>query len=275
MAYGSTASDDYLYVTWTSDGITWNGKAYTTLNTSYSPAIAFYNGNLWVAWISDGKNGLTKGVLYVDYTNNPSAGFSASPIAVLNSFDNPYIPSSSPTLAVYNNQLWIASVDSDDNIITWGTTDGSSFVSASACQGNANDPSGNKPRLDAQVGMAVFNGRMYYAYQTNAQTVRVCATNGGVSDATYSSAGGTSTGGGVSATVYDGHLTFTFKDNTSGNHPVIVGTTDGVNYTGETAAFSMNGNNEITPGTAVYNNHFYVVMTAPAANHKQWTAVGY
>lgn len=280
MAYGSTSSNDYLYIGYSTDGVTWSDTAFTTLNTAYTPAIAFFDGYLWAAWISNGGGGLVNGALYIDYTNNPSSGtFDTSPIEVLNSEGGAFSPASSPTLAVFDNsgtpQLWIAAIDSFDNIDTASINGpGDSVVfNVSACNGQS-DPDGYVPQETAQVGMVAFNNLMYYAYQTSGHSVRICSTNGGVSNHTYSSEGGYSAGSGVSATVYGSYLAITFKDNTGGNHQIVEGTSNGTSWTGEDCSFSMNGGNEITPSAAKFDNYYYMVFTGNSTNHRMWTAIG-
>jgi hypothetical protein len=270
MAYGSNWRDDYIYISTSYDGVNWTDTAFGTLLRGYSPSIAFYNGYLWVAWVSDGGGGLTQGALYLDYTNNPSSGFIASPVMVTVT-GSPYEPISSPTLAVYNGQLWIASVDSYQNVLTFGTTNGYAIFEAGTGCG-INDPGGYLPDENAAIGMVAFNNRMYYGYRTSNSTLRVCSTDGSTStNNSYTSPGVNSVGSGVFATVYGNYLTFVYKNYSSDNQ-VLVGTTDGVNYTQEQYATSMNGSNEINPATAVYNNTFYMVYTAPASDHHMWTS---
>ena len=77
-------------------------------------------------------------------------------------------------------------------------------------------------------------------------------------------------GSGVSAAVYGDYLTFAFKNLDSAN-VIVEGTTNGIDYTGEQYAFSMNGGNEINPSVAVYKNAYYLMYTAPSTNHGMWT----
>jgi len=275
MAYGSTCScDNYLYVNWSSDGVNWSAQHFATgIDTNFSPAIAFYNGYLWVAYVA------SDGSLYLGYSHDPPAGFDVQPVQVgLSGYA--FYPTSSPTLAVYNGQLWIAAIGAyqgSDDINTFTTTNGTSFFWAEYCSG-INDPSGYVPQGNSQVGMVAFNNLMYYAYQTTQQTVRVCSTNGTGGSQSYSSEAGYSSGSGVSATIYNGYLTLTFKDDNGDNHQIVEGTNDGANWTGEEVAFSMNGNNEITPSAAAFNiggtNYYYMIFTGNSGNHRMWTAVG-
>ena len=275
MGYGSSTSNDYLYIEKTTDGVTWGGVEFATLNQAYSPAIVFYNGYLWAAWVSDGGGGLISGALYVAATNSPSSGYwSISPHLVTQT-GSPFYPTNSPTMAVYNGQLWITAIDSSQSIVSFATTNGGSFTVSGGCTG-LNDPSGYVPQPSAQVGTVAWNGLMYYGYQTTQQTVRVCSTNGSFPASwSYSSEGGYTTGSGVSATVFGSYLTFAFKDNTGSNHVIVEGTANGTYYDGEVYLFSMNGNNEITPGTAVYNNDYYMVLTGNSGDHRMWTTYGY
>jgi hypothetical protein len=276
MAYGSTTSNDRLYVGWSSDGSSWSDANYSssyTINTAFSPAIAFFDGYLWIAFVSDGGGGLTSGALYLGYTNSPSSGFSATPVEVLNDLSEPFYPSSSPTLAAFNGstpKLWIAAVDSYSSIDTASIeAPGDSITfGVSACAGSANDPDSYEPAT-AQVGMAYFGSLMYYGYQTTDNTVRVCSTDGG-STATYSNEAGYYTSSGVSATVFGDYLTFAFKDDTGSNHVYVEGTSDGSSWSGSSYTFSMNGNNQITPAIAPFGSDLYMIFTANSSNHHMW-----
>lgn len=267
LAVGGTGND-YLYVEWSSNGITgWSGKAYETLNTAYSPSVAFYNGYLWVAYISDGQDGGTAGGLMVGYTNDPSAGFTGSFLVSNLGGINPWA-ASSPTLAVYNGQLWVAAVDSYGDIETSaisGTPPNLEItLDIPDCGGYTNDPGGYRPEPVAAIGMAEYNGLMFYAYQTTQQSVRVCSTNGTNSSAQYYTISGVATASSVSATVYGDALTLAFKDDTSNNSVIVIGSTDPTDppaWAGEDYSFSMNGGSERGPSGAEFNNNYYLAFS--------------
>jgi hypothetical protein len=268
MAYGSTTSNDYLYVGTSVDGLNWTDHAQTTLKKGFSPAMTFYNGTAWVAYVSDGQGGLINGALYL--ISVPNLGVSGHTSAYLvTSNGSPMYPTNSPTAAVFNGQLWINMIDSYGNVLTFATTNGYSFSTVGGC-GSA-DPAGYFAQPSAAVGMVAFNNQMYYAYQTTSgNLVRVCSVDGS-GNITYSTPSVYPAGSGISATVYAGYLTLSYKDNTGGNHVIVEGTTDGVNYNGEDYAFSMNGSNQINPSAAPYNNALYMVITGNSSNHHQWT----
>jgi hypothetical protein len=268
MAFGSNWRDDYIYINYSQDGTNWNSAALGTLKRGHSPSIAFYKGHLYVAFVSDGGGGLIDGALYLAYTDNPSVnGWSQSP-QLVTMVGDPIYPTNSPTLAVFNGQLWVNWVDKYQSVITMGTTDGISFTTVGGC--GINDPDNYWPQSDAAVGMTAWNGRMYYAYQTSSSHIlRVCSVGTSGNDYSYSSPNVNNVGSGVSALVYGNYLTFSYK-NYSSNNQVVAGTSDGTNYTQEQYTFSMNASNQDNPATAVYKGTFYMVFTGNSSNQRMW-----
>lgn len=267
LAVGGTGND-YLYIEWTSDGLTWSGKALGTLNTAYSPSIAFYDGYLWIAYISDGNDGNPAGALSVAYTNDPSFGYTGSPLLISDTGGTTVWANNSPTLAVFNGKLWVAALDSSGNILTAAISGAPPNTTVNYgvndCVGYGNDPGGYQPEPGAAIGMNEFNNLMFLAYQTTQHTVRVCYTDGAYNSDTYYSVSGVATGGGVSATTYGDALTLAFKDNSSGNHVIVIGSTNPTNapaWSGEDYSFSMNGSNEINPSGAEFNNNYYLLFS--------------
>ena len=204
----------------------------------------------------------------VGWTNDPSVGFTGYPLLISDPGGYTVWAKSSPTLAVYNGQLWVAAVDSYGVIetsalsgappsteITYGVQD---------CGGYANDPGGYQPEPVAAVGMAEYNNLMFYAYQTTQQNVRVCYTNGTVDSAVYYTVSGVATASGVSATVYGDALTLAFKDDTSNNSVIVIGSTNPTDppaWAGEDYSFSMNGDSERGPSGAEFENNYYLAFS--------------
>lgn len=281
MAYGSNWSDDYIYISTSYDGVNWTNAHFGTLERGYSPTISFYGGKLWVAFVSDGKNGLTKGVLYLAGISDPASGVWSTPPHPVTWSGTGYsliYPTNSPTLAVVNNQLWVTAItrNSSTSVLysdfEYSTTDGITFNDAPGC---INIDQAESLESDASVAMIEWNSKVYFAYQTDSSTnhaLHVCTTNPTYPwNRTYATPSVNASGSGVSAVVYGNYLAFAYK-NLNSNNQVIAGTNDGVTFEQEEYASSMNGSNQISPSIAVFNNQFYMLSTAPATDHHMWTS---
>jgi hypothetical protein len=136
MAYGSTVSNDYIYISNSTDGVNWTNVPISTLKRGFSPAIAFLNGNLWVAFVSDGGAGLINGALYLGYTNNPASGLWTVYPQLVTLTGSAIYPTNSPTLAVFNGQIWVNETSqSGSNYFndTFATSNGSTFTGTTGC----------------------------------------------------------------------------------------------------------------------------------------------
>lgn len=275
MAYGSTVSNDYIYISNSTDGVNWTNVPISTLKRGFSPAIAFLNGNLWVAFVSDGGAGLINGALYLGYTNNPASGLWTVYPQLVTLTGSAIYPTNSPTLAVFNGQIWVNETSqSGSNYFndTFATSNGTTYTGATGCprqDSYAIDP-------NASIAMIEWQNLMYFAYRTNSSAgniLRVCTTDGAINNPTmtFLSPGVNPAGSGVSAVIYGNYLTFAYK-NLNSNNQVIVGTPNGGSYTQDEYATSMNGSSEITPAVAVYGSTYYMLYTAPATDHHLWTS---
>jgi hypothetical protein len=148
MAYTSSSSSHDIYVSTSSNGVTWSaGTIVKGQTTDASPALADYNGKLVMAYIAgNGSNDVI-----VTTTTTPLAWSN-------NSYAIPQQSPSPPALAVYNGNLYMAlrfnngsndiGVTETDNPNDWGTT--GALVSGQS--------TGNSPAL------AVYNGELVMAY---------------------------------------------------------------------------------------------------------------
>lgn len=261
-----------LYVTSSTDGVNWSTPVlWAAAKELTSPGLAAWNNELWVSYVGDPYSSYP-GALYVTHAANPQVGPTTQPVLV-DSTGTPYLPNSSPNMFVFNGNLYFVAVTnlagSATTPETFFTSNGTTFLSGGWC---INDPLGYMPQTGAVIGVTAFNGQVYYAYQTQGgaggHTLRVCQTNLANIDPTANFfSPGYEVGGGVNATVWGSNLVLSFKDFNS--HDLILeGSTNGETYSAEAyPADAINGNNQITPGSASFNGKYYAAFTANSGSH--------
>jgi len=274
--YIAYQANDGSHTTWitvsTNGGITFNTPTHYTniLTQSASTAtIISWNNELWLAYTAE------NGDVYLMSSSN-GVNFS-SPVLLYygGGSGGTVIANSSPTLAVFNNTLWISVVVNGSGTTTYletlTTTNGTTFTTASYCGDQA--PDGAEPQTGAAVGVAVFSNKLWYAYQAQGDwnhELVVCSTNGENGGQAYYEPG-LQVGSGVSAVSYQGDLILAYKAYSGDNDLTIASAPDGATYT--TNAYSgitINGNQELNPSAAVLGNVFYLAYTQNNSGHHMY-----
>jgi hypothetical protein len=264
MAFMANDSSYTLYIKKSTDG-TWtvpsNHYPSIIMMASTGPAIAAFNGRLYVAYTgSDG---------YVYLISSADAVNFSSPIHVY--YYNPSLggtmamANAQPSMAVNDNLLWIGFERNAQNTSTFaelaGTDGNQNWYNGGDCGG----PNGEEPQTGAAIGLASFNGALYYAFQSQGEWSHhlvVCANH---ASTVYSSI---EVGSGISATAYNGSLYLAFKDITGDNHLHISGTSNGTTFTDTTySGIDTNGRQQIVPGTTVFNNTYYLNFVQNDTGH--------
>ena len=272
IAFTSNDGTNTVNVTSTTNGTTFTGPTSLSVGaqSGTAPAIAVFNNQLWLAYVG------TNGDLYTAYSSNGTS-FSAPILAqyeVSNDQLEPIVANSSPTLAVYNSQLWIGVVQytsgSKTSVDSFIYQTNGYFKETTIC---GTSPDGALPQVGAAVGMAVFNNLLYYAYQSQGgeggHTLYFCSTNGSSSSYYRPQSGGSyiQVGGGVSAAVWGGSLYFNYKAYNSHNLTITEVAADDSSTTNDYSTLEINGNQEINPSAGVLGTTYYVAFTQNNSGH--------
>jgi hypothetical protein len=280
IAYGSNDGNNYLRIIGSTDGVNWSTPQTgptIQLAPGTAPSIASWNGYIWLAYIP--VQPLDSSALFLLYFTDPLTEYYPEAASLVTETGSPYYPNSSPTLAVFGSELWIASVDNYSGTATrvesFSTTDGTTFLGEGFC---GDDPSGDMPQVGAAVGMATFDHQLWFGYQTQGgaggHTLRICSTtavNG--STPTYYSPSTPQVGGGVNAVASNGgYVAFAYEE--YGSHDLgLTATQTGASFTtGSYSGIEINGNQEINPSATIFDNLFYLAYTPNNSGHDMyWT----
>jgi hypothetical protein len=165
VAFTSNDGTNTVEITSTTNGTTFTGPTSLSVGveSGTAPAIAVFNNELWLAYVG------TNGDLYTTHSSNGTS-FTSPTLAqyeVTNDEVQPIVANSSPTLAVFNSQLWIGVVQytsgSKTSVDSFIYQTNGYFQETTIC---GTSPDGALPQVGAAVGMAVFNNLLYYAYQS-------------------------------------------------------------------------------------------------------------
>ncbi len=274
LAFKGNYSDNSLWLTYsTASGVFSNpGKNFKNLVmlAGTAPAITTWNGKLWLAFTGSDS--------YV-YLASSSDGitFSTSIQAVPCLGCQAQVSNSQPSLAVYNNQLWIAWTNS--NGVQFTTWTGSSWVYNQGCGSNSPLP------LNATtVGLASYGSNLYFAYGANKASnyeLVVCHTNGlavgnpagyAITN-TYPSL---QVGGGISISTEPSfsYMYLAYKDISTSDYIQVTGTSDGSNFTSTTySGIRENGDSSTAAGTTIFNNStYYFAYVENSSSHHLWVS---
>jgi hypothetical protein len=267
IAYQSNYSDHTTWITSSSDGVNFSSPQHYTNFLSKSatgPTIIAWNGWLWLAYT---------GVDRFVYLASSSDGIDFSgAYAMFEPAD------SSPTLAVFNNLLWITVEEngsgSATNMVTFTTANGGSAVEVNYC-GTAG-PNGEQPQTGAAIGLTVFNNRLYFAFQAQgnwSHELLVCSTDG-IHNGTSNVYPNLEVGSGISATAYNGALYLAYKVLSGNNNLTIAETTNGTTFsTNVYSNIKINGRQQINPSTAVFGSYYYLTYASNDGDHHMYLTV--
>jgi len=196
------------------------------------------------------------------------------------------LSSSQPTLAVYNNSLWVAWEENESgssttaayaSATTYSSETGLNFESSAGC---LTGPDGEEPQTGAAIGLSTYldhtNGDTFLAMAFQAQgdwnhQLITCNTDG--ASVTKYSNPTDQAGSGVAATFFGGYLYWAYKELSGDNVLYVNGSYDDVTlnpvlYSG----IKTNGRQNIAPATVVFNNTYYLAYTENSGTHHLWVA---
>jgi hypothetical protein len=277
--------NDNLWISKSTDGVHVTTAQYTNITLKYAPAMIVFNNLLYIAYV-DGRTA-SSGAVQLLSTVDGSTLSSVGSIFVPSGIGSDVAASSSPTLVEYNGTLhayWETDFTGTDtnypystyksNYIRVATMNSYDPATWNVDTGECSTSPSNRamaPTSRSAVGAAVFNDKLYVAYQrgtsTSANTLVIC--NGGSSYTEYSSI---NPEGGITAIVHNNSLYFAFKGNTDSNYFELTGTTDGINFTSpgtQYTAIRINGasGDQIAPALLNFNNELYTFNTANDNTH--------
>jgi hypothetical protein len=248
------SSIDRLYVTTSSDGITWSDGIFTNQRTlvrvgkrtvNMSATLAVYNNTLYMAYVaSDGSQ------LMIASSSDGTTWSDGIPVPNIKTAEK------TPSLAVYNNKLYVAFIaDGGSDIVFIASYDGTNWSGASQVSNSSvTQYSGTAPSL------AAFNNKLYVAFLAD-------NSSGDVLIASYDGANwsnDTNTGqvsqAAPTLTVFQDQLYIAFADNGLNDHLLYASSSDGTNWSAST--WVPNQYTHKTPALAVLNSKLYITFIA-------------
>jgi len=155
------------------DGVTWSDTAMASSQSSYeAPSLAVFKDKLWMAFLGTDPSHLPKAPepsrrLMICSTADGVTWSAASQVTGQTT-------SGPPSLAVFNNRLWVAFIANDpsNRLLICSTADGGTWSAASQVTGQT---TGGDPSL------AVFNYRLWVAFIANDPSKRllICSSPNG------------------------------------------------------------------------------------------------
>jgi len=273
IAYKSNANNA-LYLTWSSDGTTFStpfvpNSVLSAVDDGTAPAIATYSGQLWVAFSNSG-------LLFITSTSD-GVNFAHAQQVIDTSTSVQIRANGSPTLTVYNGELWLGVVQNGSGSATAAANyesinPYSGFVPMNVCSGGATAPNGEMPQTGSAIGMSAVGGNLWFGYQTQGGYLNhnflACVWNGSSASYVIPTNSGVPfrAGGGVSAASLGTQVYFFFKNYS--NHDLIVLSPFG--GFGDYSGIAINGNQQINPGATVFNGHYYVAYTQNNSGHHMY-----
>lgn len=220
------------------------------------PALASFNGNLYVAFQSNDSSHTFFVTSSSNGTNLPTAtGYSNITIG------------SAPALAVYNGSLY-AAFQSNDSTHTLFVTSSSSGTAWPNAWPISNVKIGSAP------AMTVFNGELYVAFRANdsSNDLWIASSSNGTS---FSSQviSGQSMGGNSSPAmaVFNGKLYIAYSANDSTNDLWIASSSNGTSFSSQViSGQSMGGSS--SPALVVYDNTLYYIYEANDSSNSMYVA---
>jgi hypothetical protein len=218
------------------------------------PALASFNGNLYVAFQANDSSHTFFVTSSSDGTNLPTA----------TGYSNIHI-GSAPALAVYDGNLYAAFQANDSSHAL--------FVTSSS---NGTDWPTAWPISNVLIGsapaMAVFNGELYVAFRANdsSNDLWIASSSNGTS---FSSQviSGQSVGGNSSPAmaVFNGDLYIAYRANDSSNDLWIASSSNGSSFSSQLISDQSMGGSS-SPALVVYNNTLYYIYEANDSSNSMY-----
>jgi hypothetical protein len=252
LAYKGKDSDDLWFTTcdgqslWLTPDleITQNGHS----KTDAKPALAAFNGKLFLAYKGSGSNDLWFNTF--DGTNwlNPDLEITQNGHSKTDA---------GPALAAFNGKLFLAYKGSGSNDLWFNTFDGSNWLNP-----DLEITQNGHSKTDASPALAVFNGKLFLAYKGAGSNDLWFNTFDGVNwlaqDLKVSQNGHSQTDAGPALAVYNGKLYLAYKG--SGSDDIWYNVFDGANWQAQDLEVSRDGHVKTGRGPALAAFGQYLFM---------------
>lgn len=269
IAYGSNDGNNDLRIIGSTDGVNWTTPPSWTapqLEAGTSPAIVNWNGALWVAFVAAGSGGLQSDTLYIANSTNPLQGFSTPVMPTVHGAQT--IANSSPSLTVFNNELWITwQFTLGDNqgsaVNTFSTSNGTTFAAENGCVVQTQD---TEPAAGEPIAITSQGSEVWYGWSTVSGTLEVCSWAGGTATPAFFSVNELLSGG-VSA-ISNGEAVFFAYSDFNTNFLKITATETGATFNTETYTSTLvNSAASVAPSAAIFKGIYYLAYTQDNSGH--------
>lgn len=213
---------------------------------------AVFNGKLYIAYTDN----LSNGNLWLTYQTSPTTY--AVPVLVTVPSSQNVQSAMNPSLAVYNNRLWIVWVSSQVLNYT-STADGINFNLGThwAPVGSC----GIGGILLDSPNLTTFGSKLYIGFRTTSSTLGICtltSTDPTLTDLAISTTDypNFSLGESPGLGVFNGNLFVAYKDTSGSNYIYLAQSYNGVNFSLNTGATGSHTSS--APSIAVYNGVLYI-----------------
>jgi len=255
-AFIASNGSNQILVDSSPDGQTWTGSRFINQWSPFTPALAFFNGSLYIAFITDDVDSATGVPSNRIFVCSTSDGVSWTPATFINQRSK-----CAPALAVWGNTLYIAFIGNDpsNRILTCSCT-GQSALGQSIWSGS-NDTGQTSPQSPALVQNG-DNLQMIFVSNDSRNAILVCdlsstGNSGSASDT------GQSTKFAPAATVFNNDLYIAFVADSPTNALLLAAPQIWV------GSIPINQSSSAAPALADFNNinGEYSLFVAFAANH--------
>jgi hypothetical protein len=162
---------------------------------------------------------------------------------------------SSPSLAVFDNKLWIAFIANNDgkNVLVCSSNDGINWSANTDIHQASN---GSSPSL------AVFDNKLWIAFIANndGKNVLVCSSNDGINWSANTDIHQASNGSAPSITRFNDKLWIAFVANNGGNNLLVCSSTNGLNWSANTDL--QQASNGSSPAIAGFDGKLWIAFVA-------------
>jgi hypothetical protein len=248
----------YIHISVSPNLVNWPQNFSIPEKADETPALAVYNGRLYVAWLRATEAGSLTHHIEVE---SSSDGVQFGDAEIL-----PEKSDYAPALASASGQLYLAWVGLDKHLNVESSTDREGF--------------GNKVTLSetssASPALAEFDGRIYLAWTgtDKAHHLNIASSPDGVNwdskvtlAETVSGGGGGIAYAGPSLAAFDGRLYVAWNGNDPGNHINVASSSDGVTF-GNRVTYAESCRDASGPSLVTFKGKLYVSWTAGNRKHQ-------
>jgi hypothetical protein len=257
LASLSTSSALAQALTWSSPTMQTGIQAFGQIDRA-GVAAATYKGKIYIAYTDGGSAG------NIWLTSQISGSVYTTPVKVaFGNGDEAVIHYSNPSLAVYNDRLWIGWVDNYGEADFTSTTDGNTFeLGPWAPIASCSFPSTDEYQSPYDSpSLVAFGSKLYFGFRiTHTNYLGICTISADTALNTLTASGQIypefTLGETPSLGVFDNNLYVAYKDTTGSNYIYLAQSTDGINFSLNTGA--IGNHTSSAPSLATYNGALYI-----------------